>query len=244
MNFNEIRPNNRLQIEYESSSPVTRSVKGIVLDVLDGHIILITDYGDLLEIYEDKVLSLTKINFDKFVSDTLSEIKAYHLEIYELEQKLKTLKLQEPELRSKLYDSNFLSKFNIVGAKTRLENSIDKSLLDFVSNELTYKISFDANPNEQIELNIVVSKSFEYYNINKTSDVEKIKRIHAPNVKDVIEKSFAFKGEVKEIEKGVMHESDSNYCVSVFYKLFIDVTVDNFLKVREEIIKGLMKLKK
>lgn len=242
MKFDEIRPNNRLQIECERDNPAMRSLRGIVLDVSQDILILVTDYGELVELPKDKILSITKITFDKYISEALTELKNHYNQIYETEQKTKELKTKVPELISKLYDANFLAKFNIYGAKTRLENSINPSLLNFKKDNLTFKVTFEANQNDQIELNIRVFNSFEYYNLNKTSDVEKIIRVHAPDVKDAINKAFVFKGEIKELDKKVMHEVDNIYSVSTLYVLFIDVTRKNFLKVREEIIKGLERI--
>lgn len=244
MYFNEVRINNRLQIECENDNSTLRNVRGIVLNVTEKEIILITDYGQQIEIPEDKILSIIKINFDKYISDSLTEIKNHYNEIYEMEQKLKELKLNETELINKLFDANFLSKFNIEGAKNRLENSIDDSLLSFTKDNLTFTISFGANPNDQIELNIRVYNTFEYYNLNETTDVEKIIRVHAPNIKDVVEKCFIFKGDVMELDKKVVHEKDNIYNVSTLYKLMINVSQDNFLEVREEIKKGIERLKK
>lgn len=243
MIFNEIKPNNRLQFECENENPLLRNVKGIVLGVVETSIIIVTDYGDLLEIPEEKVLSITKINFDKIVSDNLTEIKNHYSEIYEMEMKLEELKKNEGKLRNNLYDANFLAKFNIFGSKNRLDSSIDSSLIDFKKDTLEFKTSFVANPNNQIELIIKVFNSFEYYNLDEVGDVDKIIRVHAPNVKDVIEKSFSFKCLVEELEKKVAHENESIYSVSTLYKMKIDVSEQNFLSVRDEIVKGLIKLK-
>ncbi|MDF2880042.1 MAG: hypothetical protein K0R54_599 [Clostridiaceae bacterium] len=244
MDFNEIKINNRLQIECESENTAMRNVKGIVLQVDDGELILVTDFGELASIPEDKVLSITKINFDKIVSDSLTDVKNHYNEIYELTNKIKQLQSNEKNLKETLYDANFLAKFNIVGAKNRIENSIDNSLFSFKRDVLTFKTSFSSNPNSQIELNIQVFNTFEYYNLDEIGDVDKIIRIHAPNVKDEIKKSFSFNSKVHELDKKVVHEQDSIYSVSTLYKLYIDVTQENFLQVRDEIINGLNKLKK
>ncbi|WCK57628.1 hypothetical protein PP175_26560 (plasmid) [Aneurinibacillus sp. Ricciae_BoGa-3] len=242
MNFDEIKINNRLQIESENTDHTLRNVKGIVLGVSAHSVILVTDFGQLVEIDEDKILSITKITFDKIVSDALTDLKNHFNDIYELEMKLKYIKENEQTLRDKLFDANFLAKFNIKGAKNRLDNSIDKELLSF-EKELIYKISFDSNPNSEIEIFIQVFNNFEYYNLNP-GEVDKIIRTHAPNIKDVIEKCFAFQSDIEEIEKKVVHEKDSMYSVCTLYRLKVEVTEVTFLSIREEIIKGLMKLKK
>lgn len=244
MIFDELKVNNRIQIECENENPALRNIRGIVLGFASNSILIITDYGKVIEIPENKVLSITKITFDRIVSDALLELKNHYNEIYELELKLKTLKEKEPELINKLYDANFLSKFNIVGAKNRLDNSIPKELLHFDNNTLTYEVWFEANPDNQIEMYFKVFNTFEYYNLDEIGNVEKIIRIHAPDVKDVIAKSFHFGSKVEELEKEVVHVQDNSYSVFTKYRMKVEVTEDNFLEVREEIKKGLLRLRK
>lgn len=243
LNFEEIKINNRLQIECESENPVLRNIKGIVLDVGRHSVIMVTDFGKLIEIDKDNILSITKINFDKIVSDALIELKNYYTEKYELEIKLKNLIEKENALIENLYDANFLSKFNIMGAKNRLDKSIDKDLLKFTKGLLEYQIWFEPNPDNMIEIRIRVFNYFEYYNSDKI-DTEKIIKVHAPREKDVIEKSFNFEGKVEELDNQVVHSKDNLYSVSTNYRLCVDITQDNFLSVRDEIIKGLIKLRK
>jgi hypothetical protein len=242
--FDDYKVNNRVQIEYENENPTLRNVKGIILGISPNAVILVTDFGQLVEIHEHKILSITKISFDKIVSDSLTELKNHFNDIYELEMKLKDVRENESELVANLYDANFLSRFNIVGAKNRLDNSIERELLEFTKDVLTFKVHFQANPNNQIEIFWRVFNTFEYYNLDEIGDVDKIIKIHAPNVKDFIQKAFPFDSKVEELEKKVVHEKDSLYSVSTEYRMKVDVTQDNFLSVREELKKGLKKLKK
>lgn len=242
--FEDYKVNNRVQIECESDEPTLRNMKGIILSIQSNSIVLVTDFGQLIELHESKILSITKISFDKIVSDSLTELKNHYNEIYELEMKLKDVKTKEPALIANLFDANFLSRFNILGAKNRLDNSIEPHLREFSKDNLKFKINFLANPNNQIEILIKALNGFEYYNLDEIGDVDKIIHVHAPKVKDVIQKSFSFNSKVEELEKNVIHEKDSFYSVSTEYRIKIDVTQDNFLFIREEIIKGLSKLKK
>lgn len=244
MDFKDIKPNNRLQIECENEDAVYRNIKGIVLAVGDKSAILVTDFGEQVEIFEENMLSITQINFPKVVSDALVDLKAYFTEKYELEYRLKELQKKEDGLKHELYDANFLSRFNINGAKNRLDKSIDPSLLYFQKDVLSFRIYFESNPNSQIEIKCLVANQFEYYNLDEIGDVEKIIRVHAPNVKDLLEKCFPFASKPVELEKKVVHEQDSLYSVRSLYQMNADVTQENFLSMRAEIIKGLNRLRK
>lgn len=243
MEFKDVRANNRIQIECEHENPIYRSVKGIVLEVGQKSLILVTDFGELMEIYEDQILSITQINFPKIVSEALVKIKAYYTEIYELEMKLGELQKEEKAYKEALYDANFLSKFNIKGAKNRLDNSIPQHLLFFKMDMLSYEISFQSNPNNQIEIHVLVSNRFEYPNLDM-KDKDKIIRIHAPDARELLKKCFPFASLPKEIEKNVLHEGGSNYSVRTSYCMNVDVDEESFLNVRDQIIKGLEKLRK
>jgi hypothetical protein len=70
MQFDGIKPNNRIQIECEHENPTYRNIKGIVVDVSDISLILVTDFGELLEISEQDVLSVQTVVFPKVVSHT------------------------------------------------------------------------------------------------------------------------------------------------------------------------------
>lgn len=244
MIFDDFKVNNRVQIEYENEDPTLRNIRGIILGFSSNAVILVTDYGQLTEINEHQILSITKISFDKVVSDALTELKNHFNDIYELEMKLKEVRGSEAALVNSLFDANFLSRFNISGAKNRLDNSIEKELLSFTKNNLTFDVRFKANPNNQIEIYWKVFNTFEYYNLDEIGDVDKIIKVHAPNVKDVIQKAFPFDSRVEELEKKVVHEKDSMYSVSTEYRMKVDVSEENFLSVREDIQKGLSKLKK
>lgn len=243
MIFDDYKVNNRVQIESENENPILRNVKGIILGITSNSVVLVTDFGQLVEIHAHKILSITKISFDKIVSDALTELKNHFNEIYELEMKLKSVRESEGRLVDNLFDANFLSKFNIIGAKNRLDNSIDKDMLTFSKGNLAFYVYFDSNPNNQIEIYVKVSNTFEYYNL-EIGDVDKIIRVHAPDEKEFIEKSFSFETKVEELEKKVIHEKDSFYSVAALYRMKVDVSQENFLSVREDIKKGLRKLRK
>lgn len=242
MEFREIRPNNRLQLELESDSPSLRNLRGIVLATGDTSIILVTDYGELVEVFEDKVLSITTINMPKLVSDMMTEMKNHYAEIYEMELKLKELREQEPALRQQLFDANFLSKFNIAGAKNRLDKSIDPKLLLFRKDSMSYRVHFESNPNSQIEVYIQVVNQIDYPNLDEVCDVEKILRVHAPKVRELLEKCFPFATKPQELEKTVVHEDDTLYNVKTVYQMKIDVTKESFLEARQNLVRGLKRL--
>ncbi|WCF11425.1 hypothetical protein NDS46_31195 (plasmid) [Paenibacillus thiaminolyticus] len=243
MEFRDIKPSNRLQIEYESGEPSLQIYRGIVLARGEKSIILVSDYGELVEIYEDKILSISSITMSKLISDAMIELRNHYSEIYELELKLKELRSKELQLKQSLVDANLLSKFNISGAKNRLDKSIDQALLCFEKDELSYRIYFESNPNNQIEVIIQVSNHIDYPQLDEVRDVEKIVRVHAPNIRDLLVKCFPF-SKPQEIEKKVIHEEGSIYSVRSIYQINVDVTKDSFLDIRELIKKGLKKLRK
>jgi hypothetical protein len=244
LEFSEIKLNNRIQFEVESENPSLRNVRGIVLAMGEASLVLVTDFGELTEICEDKILSITSINMPKPVSDAMTELKNHFAEIYELEVKLKELRENELSLKQSLFDANFLSKFNINGAKNRLDKSIDGSLMSFSKDTMSYQLTFGSNPNNEIEILVMVSNQIDYPNLDEVRDVDKIIRVHAPNVKELLEKCFPFTTKPKELEKKVVHEEDSIYSVRTQYRMNVDVTKDNFLEIREEIVKALIRLQK
>lgn len=241
--LNEVKPNNRVQIELESDNPFLRNVRGIVLAVTSKSVVLVTDCGELMEVHEGDILSITPITMPKIVSDSLMELKNYYAEVYELESKLRQLRGKEEELKQKLFDALFLSKFNIYGAKNRLDKSIGVELF-FQKDVISYNISFEANQNNQIEIWILVSNHIEYPDLDMDRDVEKIIRVHAPNEKDHLAKCFPFASMIQEVEKKVAHVQDIQYSVQTIYRILVDVTRDNFLDVREKIRAGLILLRK
>ncbi|MBP1308680.1 hypothetical protein JOD82_001700 [Paenibacillus sp. 1182] len=244
MRFSDIKLNNRIQFEVECDNSALRNVRGIVLAVGEASIILVTDFGELIEVFEDHILSITSISMPKLVSDAMTELKNHFAEIYELELKLKELRDEEPMLKQNLFDANFLSKFNIHGAKNRLDKSIEQSLTTFRKDTVLYQISFGSNPNSQIEIYIIVSNQIEYPNLDEDRDVDKIIRVHAPNEKEIFEKCFAFASKPKELEKKVVHQGESIYNIQTHYQMNVDVTKENFLGVRQQIVKALMQLQK
>lgn len=244
MELCEVKPNNRIQVEMEHDDPSLRNVRGIVLAVGQKSIILVTDYGELLEVFDDRILSITNITMPRMVSDCLTELKNYYAEVYELELKLKSLREKEQKLKQDLYDASFLSKFNIYGAKNRLDKSIEPELMSFQKDVVSYQISFQANKNEHIEILVLVSNQIEYPDLDEIRDIDKIIRVHAPDVKELLEKCFPFASKPQELEKKVVHEKDIIYNVQTLYRMCVEVTKENFLEVREKIKSGLIKLQK
>lgn len=242
MQFDGIKPNNRIQIECEHDDPTYRNIRGIVVEVSDSSLILVSDFGELLQILEQDVLSIQTVVFPKIVSDNLIKIKNYFTEIYELEFKLKKLKEEEIKFREDLFDANFLAKFNVRGAKNRLEKSIPLELLNFSNDSLEFKIKLDSNPNDEITIDILVSNQFDYPNLN-LNDSEKIIRNHAPDKKEVIQKAFPFTTRIEEVEHDVVHEEDTLYSVRTRYRLKFDITQDGFLERRQQLTNGLTKLR-
>lgn len=244
MQFKDIKVNNRLQVESEHDNPIYRNIKGIVLSKDDKTVLLVTDFGELVEIYKENILSVTQIQFPKIISDSLMNLKNHYQEIYELNERLKVLEKRKPKLQNNLFDANFLSKFNIEGAKNRIEKSIDSSLLSFRKEPYSFHITFDSNPNDQIEILVTIGNHFEYYNLDEIGNVDKIIRRHAPDFKDALEKEFSYATEIMEGEQMVVHEQDSMYVVRSTYKILVDVNQESFMDVRAKIQKSLKALKR
>lgn len=243
MEFQEIQINNRLQIDVETQINGLDTYKGIVIDKNDYSLMLVTDFGKLITINKNDILSITKINFDRVISTSILNIKNYYQEKKELEDKLKKLNQKENKLIEDLFDANMLSRFNITGAKNRLDKSIPNNLLNFNRGTYTYNIYFSCNPNDEIEIIFKASNTFEHYS-SENIDIDKIIRVHSPKENDVIEKSFNSLGKLIEIEKSAVHEEGNIYTAFTIYKMFVSVNVDNFIDVRKKIIKGLNMLKK
>lgn len=243
MHFSEIRAGNRLLIESEHKNPIYRSVRGIVLAVDNRTILLVADFGELIELHESSILSVTQVSFPRIVGERLVDLKNYYEKCFLLENELEELKQQKEPLIKSLFDANFLSKFNINGAKIRLENSIDKELLEFKRKMFGYKVGFKGVPGNQMEMVLTVSNYFEYYNLEEVGNAEKIVRSYAPDAKKLIAKSFPFSESVKELEKRVVHIEGDHYSVESLYVITIDMNEDNFLEQRDKIIAGLKKLK-
>lgn len=243
MHFKEIQINNRLQIDVETVESGLDTYRGIVIDISDSKLILVSDFGKLITIYRDDILSITKINFDRAISSSILNIKNYYQERKDLEDRLNTLLNQEEQLVEDLFDANMLSRFNIAGAKNRLDKSIPKDLLRFNRGIYNYNIYFSHNPNNEIEIMFKASTTFEHYN-SENIDIDKVIRAHSPNEKDVIEKSFDNLGKVLEVERNAVHETGDIYTVFTIYKMLVEVNVENFVTVREKIKRSLNKLKR
>lgn len=252
MPYSEIAVNNRLEIILEieggdagstnSGEKVLKCHRGIVIEIDVYFIILVSELGEILEIMKEDIIYISKISFDRQISSAIMDIKNYYQEKIELEKKLRDLDKLEPQLMEELYDANLLSKFNIFGARNRLNKSIPKSYLDFSRGVYNYNISFSHNPNSEIEITLKASNNITHYNPENV-EVDKMIRVHAPDEKLVIEKSFNGLHKVKELERYVEHEKDNIYNVISVYKVNIELTEETFLDKREEICVALNKLK-
>ena len=240
--MNNLIVNNYVKIEFENENPLERKISGIIFDVKIDFILILTEYGEIVKIEKDKILSVEKTEFNPIVKNQLKEIHGFYSELSKMRNNILRLESKTQLYKERLYDANFLANFNIYGAKNRIENSVPNSLFEFSKNNLLFKISIEIR-DEQLELSFKVFNSFEYYNLKETSDIEKIIRVHAPNVKDSIifrNKNFL---EILEVEKKVIHEQGNIYSVLTHYKVPINITVENFIEIRNEIIESLKMLK-
>lgn len=244
--YKDIAINNRLEIitEPQDGNSTLNSHRGIVIEVSSDGLILVSELGDVISIDRDDIIYITKISFDRQISSAIINIKNYYQEKLELENRLNILKKSEPTLIGDLHDATLLSRFNIFGAKNRLDKSMPIDTLNFSRGMYGYNISFGYNPNSEIEIFFKVTNNINYYNNLDNIDVNKITRVHAPDEKEVIEDSFNKLYKVEELQKRVEHEIEDSYRVISLYKLNIKVTEETFVKKREEIIKALYKLKR
>lgn len=240
MKFNEIRANNRLEIIQENNIASLRTVQGIVLKKENDKIILISVQGEVLEIPKYKILSITKINFDRVVSEKIVQLKKLYEEIILYEARLKALKERTPASIADLQDANFISCFNIEGAKHRLEHSIEPKLLRF-ENRLLYEISFDTLQNTHI--NVIIKIKNKFKNDENISDVEKLKELYCPDEKEVLDKIFSYATQIFLSEKEIVVEQQQLYCANSTYIISVDVNKENFLRRRKEIRRSLFSLR-
>jgi len=238
----EYKPNNRIEIEYEADNPESRIVRGIVLDVSDHSILIITNYGEMIEIPEGMILSISQISFNRGVSEALNNLKHHYSEMHELRTKQQALEEDTQGLIDELYDANFLAKFNIYGARTRLEATLPASLLSFRRDDYAYEVELEAQGDNHIVLKLTAFNSFEYYNLSDIHQQEKIKRVHAPDIYDWITKAFPIASKVEEVEKKIIHDKESLYHATTLYRMYIPIEEKDFLEKRDAIHKGLTKL--
>lgn len=243
MQFKEVQINNRLQIDVETVKLGLNTYKGIIIDINDSILTMATDFGELVTINKNDILSITKINFDRIVSTSMINIRNYYQEKKELKDRLRELKKQKKGLIEDLFDANMLAKFNMTGVKNRLDKSIPKDLLSFNKGAYCYNIYFSHNSDNKIEVVFKISNTFEHYAFENI-DMDKIIKVHAPNEKDTIEESFNNLGKIIEIEKNVIHKKDNIYTVFTIYKISIEIDVDNFIDIKEIIKEDLNKLKR
>lgn len=242
MKFNEIKVNNRVEIIQEHNVTALRNIQGIVLKKENDKIILISVQGEVIEIPKFKVLSVTKINFDRTISEKIVQLKKLYEEIILYEARLKVLKERTPSCIAELQDANFISCFNIEGAKHRLEHSIEQKLLKF-ENRLLYEVSFDTLQNTHINVIIKIKNKFKLKNDENISDIEKMKKKYCPDEKEILEKIFSYATQVFLSEQEIIVEHNELYCANSTYIISVDINKDNFLRRRKEIRRSLFSLK-
>ena len=245
MNINEISANNRLEIEYLSDDSFKRNMKGIVLATTEDKIVFITDTGDRIELDKDKILSAEKNNFEKIISDNLTITKNYYLEIYNLETKLEELKLQQEEHKQRMFDSKFISKFNIIGATNILNNYL-KDFNTFRIGDSVFTIDFyneDNNENE-VFIKILGAKKFEFYNTENKEDLNRAMETYAPNKQKELEIIFPFIQYIFIERRHLERVSDDVFKAVTLYNGTIKLNKDNFVDIRNELKKSLQRLNK
>lgn len=243
IDLTEVRPNLRIQLEIEHKEPSYRMVRGIVIDNTENAILLITDFGEVMEIREEEILSLTTTNFPRAVSSVLQELRNIHEEIYQIKRGVKELEGEVEGKLESLKDAHFLSKYNVQGAKNRLEHSISLEERNFMSKNLNFQILFSYNGNEELQLHVHAMELIDYPQFDEEKDVEKIVRAHAPDIKDWLQKVFNKCKTIKMVEQGVRHVEGTNYHVLSAYTLAFESNEQSFLSIREHIKQGLIKLR-
>lgn len=241
--YSEIKVNSKVQVDQESENPVLRSLRGIVIKVMLDHLVIVTDFGELIEVNFNDILNITKINFDRITSEAMNEIKGYYVNIYETELKLAELNKMKDEMKLKLYDAIFLSKFNIEGAKNRLLSTIPVELLKFEKEGLFYNSIIKLNTEKEIEINISVSQNIEYPDLMQTGPVDRIIRTYAPDEFERIQCTFNCKYNLNIVDKKLLHIEKDIYRVSVTYSIILPVTEKNLQATRQELINGLNQIR-
>lgn len=238
----EVKANSRIQIEIEHSNPVYRSLRGMVIGVTEDTVVFLTDFGEAMELALEDILSFNTTNFPKPVSDVLQELRNHHEEIFLLQQEIEKKEQGFDSLKKDLYDAHFIARFNIVGAKARLEHSMSDELKNFKAKDYEFSISFEANANEQIEMYLSVRRIIDYPQLDLERDMTKILNVHAPDLKDWLKKVFNART-IDEKDQHVLHIEGSMYAVRTRYKLCFDVNKENFLAFRAKLFEGINLLK-
>lgn len=242
-NLSDLKKNNRILIEVHNKEGCFDEKKGLILDIDEFYIYIVSLNGDLLEIPLDEIVSVTKISFDKAVSESLVSLREQYDKLLELKEKVVEMEEDIPTLKSNLFDSRFLSNFNLLGAKNRIINSINPEFLSFSVGEVKYDIDFNIDDNEKLELRFNISNHFEYHDSELLSNKEKVINAYSPNKIELLNKIFNFADKIEEGDTKVKHLEEYQYCVSTNYKCKILITKDNFLENKTLIINSLKKIK-
>lgn len=238
----EIKANQRIQIELEHEDASYRCLKGIVVGVTSHTIVLLTDFGEAIEINQYDILSFATTNFSKPVSEVLQEMRNHYETIYGLKQEINEREYEFYQLKDELKDAHFLSRFNTVGARTRIEHTLPEHLKQFKAKDFEYEIYFEVSNDSQIEMNISVRKVIDYPQLNMDRDRDKIISAYAPDILEWLKKLFKARTiEVKE--KNILHIEENLYAIKTKYKLSFDVDKDNFLVFRKTLFDSIEKLK-
>lgn len=243
IDLTEVRPNLRIQLEIEHKEPSYRMVRGIVIDHTEDLILLVTDFGEVMEIRAEEILSLATTNFPRAVSSVLQELRNTQEEIYQIKQGIKEKENEIEVMLESLKDAHFLSKYNVQGAKNRLEHSILPEERTFKSKNLQFQLHFSSNGNEEIELHIHAMELIDYPQFDEEKDVEKLVRAYAPDLKEWLQKIFNKCKTNKLKEQGVRHVKETSYHVFSAYSLAFESDEQTFLSVREHIKQGIVKLR-
>lgn len=242
MDFELLKQGNYVEINCMNSEPYKRCIRGIVVEVTENSSTIITDVGTMIDIELSNILSVEEHEFKKLVKEKLDELRLYLEEKHELERKLELIQQNEKSVVENLTDAHFLSRFNIIGAKNRLDETISQELLNFNRNMYTYNIEFQPNYNNQIEVIIKVSTNIEHLSVEKP-EVEKMIKAYAPKEASLIKKIFKV-NEVQTVKQNAYNLQGSWYKVYSVYSLALDVEKSNFMKVRDKIRKALFELQK
>ena len=242
MKYIDVRPNNRLEIFMEHENPALRTIQGIVLKKENEKLILISTQGQIVEVYKYAILSIQKVNFDRAISEKIVQLKKLYEEILTYEARLKVLKEKTPVAITELQDANFISNFNIEGAKHRLEHSIEPKLLSF-ENRMYYEIAFETLQNTHINIIIRIKNDFTLKDTDSMTNVEKLKKDYCPNEIDVLNKVFVYATQISLNQQEIIFNKNSNYSAYSTYVVSVEVNKDNFLRRRKEIRRSLFGLK-
>lgn len=242
MDFELLKQGKYVEINCMDTEPYRRCIRGIVVEVTENKSTIITDVGTMLVIEIANILSVEEYEFKELVKEKLDELMLYFEEKHELERKLESIKQNEQHVVENLTDAHFLSKFNIIGAKNRLDETIAPEMLNFNRNMYEYNIEFQPNYNKQIEIIIKVSTNIEHMSVEKP-EVEKMIKAYAPKEASLIKKIFKV-SEVQTVKQNAYNLQGSWYKVYSVYSLVLDVEKTNFIKIRDKIRKALFELQK